>query len=97
MTNQSFFLNFFDVATVATIHKRKTQIWLQIREDSRQFLEFCYVLASMNPVSKYGNFHVFLLRMWQTKEMANYYFVQNFFFCDDKKEKCHVDAKFCTK
>jgi hypothetical protein len=45
--------------------RRKSQIWLQIKED---FLESCYVLAtSKNSMSEYGNFHVFLLRMWQTK------------------------------
>jgi hypothetical protein len=41
----------------------KNQIWLQVKELSTHFLEFYYVLASSkNPVSKYGNFHVFVFR-----------------------------------
>ncbi len=64
-----FFLNFCHIATVATIYKRKEpfQFGYQVRKDSRHFLEYCYILAtSKNPVFKYGDFHVFLLRMWWT-------------------------------
>jgi hypothetical protein len=56
-----------DVPTTATITRGKSQIWLQVREDSRHFGESCYVLAtsnnSNNQMSKYGDIHVFLLRM----------------------------------
>jgi hypothetical protein len=46
----------------------KSQIWLQVREDSRHFLESCHVLVtSKYPVSKCGGFHVSLLRMWLLK------------------------------
>jgi hypothetical protein len=35
-----FFLQFSDVATLVIIHKRKfRQIWLQVREETRNFLE----------------------------------------------------------
>jgi hypothetical protein len=57
-----FCFGFCDVATVVTISTRgKSQIWLQVvQEDSRYFLESCYVLAtSQNAVSKYGNFRFF--------------------------------------
>jgi hypothetical protein len=40
-------------------------MWLQ---GCGRFLESCYFLVkSKNPVSKYGDMHVFLLRMWRTK------------------------------
>ncbi len=68
--NFNLFFQFCDeVAIVATIHKRKkSQIWLQVREGNRHFLESCYVLAiSKNPVFKYGDSHVFLFGMWRTK------------------------------
>ncbi len=40
-------------------------MWLQ---GCRRFLESCYVsVKSKNPVSKYGDIHVFLLRMCRTK------------------------------
>jgi hypothetical protein len=56
-----------DVPRTATITRGKSQIWLQVREDSRHFGESCYVLAtsnnSNNQVSKYGDIHAFLLRM----------------------------------
>lgn len=63
-----FFFKFCDVAQWQPSTRGKNQIWLQVREDSRHFLEFCYVLVtSKNPVSKYGNLYVFALRMWWTK------------------------------
>jgi hypothetical protein len=47
---------------------RAISSWLQVRDDSTHFVESCYVLATpKDPVSKYGDFHVFLLRMWWTK------------------------------
>ncbi len=47
-----FFFQFCDVATVATIHKRKeSQIQLQVRADSRHLLELCYVLANLQEPS----------------------------------------------
>ncbi len=47
-----FFFEFCDVAQWQPSTRGKSQIWLQVREDSRHFLEFCYVFA---------------LRMWWTK------------------------------
>jgi len=64
-----FLVNFvmMYVPRTATITRGKSQIWLQVREDSRHFGESCYVLAtsnnSNNQVSKYGDIHAFLLRM----------------------------------
>jgi len=70
MPSRFFSFNFCDVA-IPNITRGKIQIWLQVRErsqDSRHFLKSCYVLAtSKNPMSKYGDFHVFLFRMWRTK------------------------------
>jgi hypothetical protein len=62
--SQGFSKWFFQFCYVATMAK----IWLQVSEDSRHFQESCYALVtSKNLVSKYGNFHVLLLQMWQTE------------------------------
>jgi hypothetical protein len=74
--SQTGFPKWLNPATVAVIHT--WEIWLQVREDSRHFLESCYVLAtSKNPASKYGDFHVFLLRTWS--------------FSTVRKKRCSVD------
>jgi hypothetical protein len=74
--SQTGFPKWLNPATVAVIHT--WEIWLQVREDSRHFLESCYVLAtSKNPASKYGDLHVFLLRTWS--------------FSTVKKKRCSVD------
>ncbi len=56
----SFSFQFWQPST-----RGKTQIWLNVTEkSSRHFLEPCYALVtSKNPIFKYGNSHVFLLRM----------------------------------
>ncbi len=56
----SFSFNFGNHPT-----RGNSQIWLKVTEkSSRHFLEPCYVLVtSKNPMFKYGNSHVFLLRM----------------------------------
>jgi hypothetical protein len=63
--SQTGFPKWLNPATVAVINTR--EIWLQVREDSRHFLESCYLLASSkNPASKYGDLHVFLLGTWSS-------------------------------
>jgi hypothetical protein len=77
MFSQGFSKLFFQVCYVATMAK----IWLRVSEDSWHFLESCYALVtSKNLVSKSGNFHVFLLWMWQTKRHLKE-------FCNSKKEE----------
>ncbi len=80
---------------MASIHKRKkSQIWLQVREGNKHFLESCYVLAiSKNPVFKYGDSHVFLFRMWRTKRNLKIAKKKE----KKRKEICHVPAKFLTR
>jgi hypothetical protein len=60
-----FLFEFCDVVTAQPSTRGKSQMWLQ---GCRRFLESCYVsVKSKNPVSKYGDIHVLLLRMWRTK------------------------------
>ncbi len=88
-----FFFQFCHVAHNSNHRQEEFRAisWQQVREDSTHFVESCYVLATpKDPVSKYGDFHVFLLRMWWTKRHLKLILLKRIY-------KCWVDEKFGTK
>jgi hypothetical protein len=69
-----FFGQFCDLARVATIHKRKGKKEPNLitgqRGQSRHILESSLSFGNLqckNPVSKYGEFHIFLLKCGELK------------------------------
>jgi len=69
-----FFFFFFPILWCSHMdnHPQEERAKVGFRSDRivYSFVEFWYVFLATfkNPVSKYGDFHVFLLRMWGTKK-----------------------------
>jgi hypothetical protein len=66
-----FFFNFVMWPQWQSSTREMSQIWLQVREESRIFLESSYILAiCKNPLSKYDYFRIFF-------RQSCYFFIKN--------------------